>query len=249
LKARKYASIIRDLKIMHLKKELPQAPLNWINCDDEPRRIMQHPIVNNDQLLTYGLMKNVQKLLSEVRTDLDSFNDMEAYALMYSGYRQTMTSFKKDIDKYQTNWNFLQIENYCVEPAMQQPLIDVLKISASVPFKLVRKVKWLKWVLSLIGLVLAFFIVKFFIAKWSDDIGPFIKYGAVALFLLTFIVGMFSKTIAKLLDIEGFIKKILLFLALISVVWLIFNVYIIFFNPWYNRIGRMRRKVAVPNNG
>ena len=40
----------------------------------------------NQDLTDYGILRKVQSMLSEIRTDLDSFNDTEAYALMYSGY-------------------------------------------------------------------------------------------------------------------------------------------------------------------
>ncbi len=238
LKARKYSSIIRDLKIMHLKKELPQEPLSWINCDDEARKILQHQIKKDDDLLAYGIMKNVQKLLSEVRTDLDSFNDMEAYALMYSGYRQTMTAFKKDVNDYKTDWNFLQIEEYCTEPVKKKALVDQLKISSTVAFKLVKKYKALQWFIKALGLVALYFAVRFVIDKWDNNIT--IKYGAVAFVIATFLLGMFSKILARLLDINGYLKKLFMLITLATVGWLIFNIYIIFFNPWYNSTGRIK---------
>jgi predicted acylesterase/phospholipase RssA len=240
LKARKYASIIRDLKIMHLKKELAQESLSWINCDDEPRKIMQHQIKDDDDLLAYGVMKNIQKMLSEVRTDLDSFNDIEAYALMYSGYRQTMEAFKKEIGDYNINWNFLQVENYCTRPDKQKILVEQLKISATVPFKLVKKYKALQWFLKALGLVALFIAVCYVINNWNSNIT--IKYSAVAFVIATFVLGIFSKFLAKLLDINSYIKKLLLLIAIASLGWIIFNAYIIFFNPWYNRIGRIKKK-------
>ncbi len=241
LKARKYAFIIQDLKIMHLKKELTQEPLSWINCDDEPRAILQHQIKKNDELLEFGVMKNVQKLLSEVRTDLDSFNDMEAYALMYSGYRQTMTAFEEDISKHDNKWNFLQLHDYCTKPDKQKKLIDQLAISSFVPFKLVRKYKAFQWVLYALGLVALGFATRYVIVNWNTNIT--FKYGAVAFIVLTFILGFFSKFLVKLLDVNGYIKKLLLLIALATVGWLVFNAYIYLFNPWYNRLGRLKKDI------
>ena len=40
-----------------------------------------------DALTEYGVRKNIQTLLAGIRTDLDSFSDVEAFALMSSGYR------------------------------------------------------------------------------------------------------------------------------------------------------------------
>ncbi len=246
MKARKYSSIIRDLKIIHLKKELTQEPWSWINCDDEPRKILQHQILEDDDLLKFGVMKNIQKLLSEVRTDLDSFNDIEAYALMYSGYRQTMTAFKKDIDDYNNNWNFLQVEDYCTRPDRKGALVEQLKISSAVPFKLVKRYKVLQWFLKALGIIALFIAIQYIINNWNSHLT--IKYSAVAIVIATFALGIFSKFLAKLLDINGYIKKLLLLIALATLGWLIFNVYLIFFNPWYNRIGEMKRKVVAQRN-
>ncbi len=239
LKARKYASIIRDLKIMHLKKELTQQPLSWINCDDKPRAIMQHQVKEDDDLLDFGLMKNVQKLLSEVRTDLDSFNDAEAWALMYSGYRQTLTEFGKEPGDFNNGWNFLQVADYCTKPEKQKPLTKLLEISASVPFKLVKKYKGLQWFLYVLIFAALFAAARFVIINSDKNIS--INYGAAAFVVFTFVLGFFSKTLVKMLDVKGYIKKLLMLVALSTIGWLVFNIYIVFFNPWYNWGGKLKR--------
>lgn len=241
LKARKYASIIRDLKIMHLKKELTQEPLSWINCDDKPRAITLHQVKEDDDLLDFGLMKNVQKLLSEVRTDLDSFNDAEAWALMYSGYRQTLTEFGSDPDAHDNGWNFLQVAAYCTKPEKKKPLTDLLAISASVPFKLVKKYKGLRWFLYALALAAFMAASRYVIMNWNEPLPFTMKYGAAAFIVLTFVLGFFSKLLVKMLDVKGYIKKLLVLITLATVGWLVFNTYILFFNPWYNWGGRLKR--------
>lgn len=239
LKARKYASIIRDLKIMHLKKELAQEPLSWINSDDKPRAITQHQVKQDDDLLDFGLMKNVQKLLSEVRTDLDSFNDAEAMALMYSGYRQTLTEFEANPEDQHNGWKFLQVADYCTKPDKQKPLTNLLKVSASVPFKLVKKYKGLRWFLYALGLAAVIAATRFVINNQDKSVS--INYGAVAFVVLTFVLGFFSKLLVKMLDVKGYIKKLLVLITLATVGWLVFNIYILFFNPWYNWGGKLKR--------
>ena len=239
LKSRKYASIIRDLKIMHLKKELTQEPLSWINCDDKPRAIIQNQVKKDDDLLDFGLMKNVQKLLSEVRTDLDSFNDAEAWALMYSGYRQTLTEFGKDPDDYDNAWKFLQVADYCTKPAKKKPLTDLLSVSASVPFKLVKKYKGLRWFLYALGLAVVIATTCYVFINRNENIT--INYGAVAFVVLTFIIGFFSKVLVKMLDVKGYVKKLFVLITLATVGWLVFNTYMLFFNPWYNWGGKLKR--------
>src|SRR5207245_305199 len=67
------------------------------------------------------IRKDVQERLAAIRTDLDSFADVEAYALMTSGYRMTEYQFTRSITGFATpageppNWHFL-----AVEPLMKQ---------------------------------------------------------------------------------------------------------------------------------
>ena len=81
---------LRGLMIVHLKKGLPSPPRDWSRC--------QEPYDPEDDALApgvglrrppYGIDEQVQRALSELRTDLDSFTDDEAYALMAAGYAMT----------------------------------------------------------------------------------------------------------------------------------------------------------------
>ena len=114
IKSMKDDNKINGLCILHLRQ-----------CFDVNEAFpFNHKKVNkSDCSKIYGknLDKEVQEKLVKVRTDLDSFNDVEAYALMNSGY--TMTSKwidtikqnQKVFDNYiATNtysWEFLKIRN------------------------------------------------------------------------------------------------------------------------------------------
>jgi hypothetical protein len=63
----------------------------------------------------YGILKRVQALLAGIRTDLDSFAEAEAYALMTSGYRMIEAEFARLSDQAlgvnsSAAWRFLGIE-------------------------------------------------------------------------------------------------------------------------------------------
>ena len=47
----------------------------------------------------YGIDDQAQRLLSEVRTDLDSFSEIEAFSLMYSGYRMARWMIGEEFDQ------------------------------------------------------------------------------------------------------------------------------------------------------
>ena len=57
-----------------------RQPVDWVDCPD-PSPPDPHTL-----LTTYGIRKDIQSALAAIRTDLDGFSDVEADALMLSGY-------------------------------------------------------------------------------------------------------------------------------------------------------------------
>ncbi|PJJ07364.1 putative acylesterase/phospholipase RssA [Flavobacterium sp. 1] len=243
LKSRKYTSIVAKLSIVHLKNGLEQLPVSWIDCTDVNRSILyDKEIEDENALLRYGVMKKIQKGLSEVRTDLDSFNDLEAYALMYSGYRQMMHENDSEIVKKE-NWNFLKVAENCTYPANEKQLVKQLKVSSFVPFKIVRMSKFIRIILLLIGSGLLIEVLYYLICNWNNP-NPFkqinISYKFIGFTLIVFLVGYFSKILATVINIESVVKKKLALLLLITVGWAFSLIYIRIFNPLYNRLGRIK---------
>lgn len=56
---------------------------------------VQRPQVAEAEMTDYGMPKDMQRLLSRIRTDLDSFTEIEANALMLSGYLATENQLQK----------------------------------------------------------------------------------------------------------------------------------------------------------
>ena len=147
LDARRRSYLLRGLMFVHLKKDLDVDPVDWVNCDDpydasdEARSRLRR-----GELTSYGIRKDVQRHLAAVRTDLDSFSDVEAWALMTSGYRMTqhefpatITGFDEPAASITEPWRFL-----AVEPPMQrrkgidaahEHLMKLLGVSNVVAFK------------------------------------------------------------------------------------------------------------------
>lgn len=244
LKSRKYTSIVNTLSIVHLKNGLAELPVSWIDCTDVNRSILyDKEIEDENALLKYGLMKKIQKGLSEVRTDLDSFNDLEAYALMYSGYKQMMhesyaTAIKKE------NWNFLKVADSCTFPAKEKKLVQQLKVSRFVPFKVVRMSKILRYGVFGIGGFLVLVVLFYLMKNWNNP-NPYgqvaISYKFIGFTVLFVLVGFLSKFLAKVINIESLVKKKVALLVLITVGWIFFNIYIGIINPWYNKLGKVKQ--------
>ncbi len=89
LQARCEAGTLDGLFFIHLKQDLDPDPIDWVDCQDPtPAR----PLCN---LTPYGIDRDLQLHLANLRTDLDSFTEVEAYALMQSGYEMTRHQFEE----------------------------------------------------------------------------------------------------------------------------------------------------------
>jgi predicted acylesterase/phospholipase RssA len=88
LAGRRRAETLRGLMIVHLKKGLPAPPRDWSRCQ-EPYDVEDDalPLADRTGRSPYAIDEDVQRALSQLRTDLDAFTDDEAYALMAAGYR------------------------------------------------------------------------------------------------------------------------------------------------------------------
>jgi hypothetical protein len=85
LEAMQKGGLVKGEMFIHLKQDLDVVPIDWIGCEEPPEASTQV----HEALTEYGVRKEIQELLAGVRTDLDSFSDVEAFALMTSGYRMT----------------------------------------------------------------------------------------------------------------------------------------------------------------
>ena len=108
--------------------------------------------LTDDRLTGDGLNVEVLRRLAEIRTDLDAFNTVEAYALMYAGYKMTDVACHEHLAELVTpnpgvpapprDWKFLAIK-----PVMESPggpaveverLTKLLRVGASAGFKILR---------------------------------------------------------------------------------------------------------------
>ncbi|WP_211263159.1 patatin-like phospholipase family protein [Thioalkalivibrio nitratireducens] len=128
LVARLDSRAIEGLFFVHLKKDLASEPLDWIGSD-EPRSEPQH----TGQRTPYGVDRDLQSKLAALRTDLDSFTEVEAHALMLSGYLMTEHQFRElqqghekegqpgtwgdyDVGAPRGDWSFLALEELLGQP-------------------------------------------------------------------------------------------------------------------------------------
>jgi len=212
---RKRSLRLRGLMFVHIAKDLDSPPVEWAGCLD-PKLVSSKP------LTSYNVHKEMQKRLASIRTDLDSFSQAEAYALMASGYLMTDCEFKKHIkgfpvpDPISVKWSFenvmqlLQTDPELTEEAKK--FAKLLETASQQGFKVWRQSFLLKTVASLVGLALGFVLLWSSIDKILMLLQqlPLASIG-VALVAITVILILIALTgsLLSLIHLKFFDKKYL----------------------------------------
>ena len=159
---RRRTGVVRELVFFHLRQDLERPELTW-NGGENKRQNEQ----DIGGTICYGVDKNVQVLLSRIRTDLDSFSEVEAQALMADGYLIAKSQINSNLaGQPQTGpagWRFLCVEPYLKEPN-QDPLFGrQLEIAAAIAFKVFKRFRWLCYTAGTFGVVLAAMLLCYMI--------------------------------------------------------------------------------------
>ncbi len=237
------AHLLRGLMYVHLKKDLNAKPIDWLGCND--------PTPNpEDSLLTkYGVRRDVQEALADIRTDLDSFSDVEADALMYSGYRMTEHEFRACISGFgngappESGWRFLGIEPIARatrESLDLDKLRKALKVGHEVwgkAFQLMLGAYWKYWLGTVAVVVLG--IVGYTDWNWHRLFSPVRLIVILALAALA--VKLFEKVLAKVRYRNSVLQMVGSFL-LVAVGWVLLTLHLRIIDPIYLRYGPKYRK-------
>ena len=132
---------------MHLRKGLYGKSISWIGRDGKPAEEVQIERPPNSSSTSFGVAEEVQDLLSRIRTDLDSFTDVEAYSLMLDGYKMSEQELQqaeatKNLITPTTRspqWHFPTIERFLLNPTPEY--LRQLKVAQQNLFK-IYKLSW-----------------------------------------------------------------------------------------------------------
>ncbi|MFQ6023906.1 MAG: tetratricopeptide repeat-containing protein [Acidiferrobacterales bacterium] len=258
LRARVDSRALQGLFFIHLKKDLQTLPIDWIDCQDPTV-----PPAQSACTTRYGVDKELQRKLAAIRTDLDSFSEVEAYSLMLSGYLMTHYEFKElnkqhkrdgepgtwggfDIDAPQGDWPFLQLKSLIRQPpdssdARRADLAKQLEVGSSLFFKIwklspmLRRVSWAGGIASL------FLLIWFVYAYWDTAFSfrP-VSVGGVAMFLALLVAGIafpLLKWLTPQEAVRGYLGK-----AVVAVTgFILTNVHLLVFDPMFLRRGKLER--------
>jgi predicted acylesterase/phospholipase RssA len=128
LAARRRAGLLRGLMFIHLKKDLPPRSVSWIGAESRGEYAPQ------DGVTSYGISREVQRRVADLRTDLDTFADVEAYALMLSGYLMTRQELPRALPATPEEpatpvpWRFLDVRDAVGTAAPEPKLLRFLDV-------------------------------------------------------------------------------------------------------------------------
>ncbi|HKE05169.1 MAG TPA: tetratricopeptide repeat-containing protein [Blastocatellia bacterium] len=171
LSAQRRASTLRGLMFIHLKKDLQVRPLDWINCTDK-----QDTSDQDSQLTEYEINKQAQERLAAIRTDLDSFSDAEARALMISGYRMTGSEIRESLQELDqsggatSEWRFMKFDESLTRDTVPDPMLKLLRVAKYLAFKIWRLWRPLRFCAIALGIILAGLLVWLCLENWNAPV-------------------------------------------------------------------------------
>jgi len=251
---------LQGLFFIHLKKGLSVVPLDWTDCKD-PVRVPQRSSATTD----YGVDRDIQRLLAGIRTDLDSFTEVEAYSLMASGYLMADGELRTQqaeharsgalgawgdflIDAPRGRWPFLRVADLMRQPpdsadCRRQDLALQLRAGSGLFFKVWKLVPALRFSAIAVAGALAVGGICVAFATWDSPLeSP--RWGMTVGHAIVILLLLIAATIVPVLKwlnpnraLRGYLTK-----AVVAVVgWIASNTHLRLFDPLYLARGRLRR--------
>ena len=246
LEARRQSGVLRNLMFIHLKKDLAVKPVDWIGCEDPSDFDQDRRSTKGKDETDYGILKAVQERLAAIRTDLDSFCDTEAFALMTSGYRMAEHEIQKQFADFPLStddppqWEFLAVEESMKYPPKSERLLKLLNVCSQQAFKIWRLSTPLKitgWVLGILALIFLLW------ACWKWDSVALITLGTIGTAVAAMIAGAFvGKTVMRVVRYRDTLAEIAFGVAMSLVGWILARIHLHIFDKWYLRAGRVKKE-------
>lgn len=258
MRARYESSQLSGLATVHLKCGLLANPVSWKDCDEPPRKLVYEKNCPQDTDLTpYGVLRPVQEKLSEIRTDLDSFNDTEANALMYTAYVQTcytlgvspdfheeeMEVIKGEYDgkKEGPRWGFLRIRKQVSIPARSGRTMKILSVGKELAFKVFHLSVWVRIFAFAVLAGAAVWPVMWLYENRKEKPFDNITIGTLVFIVLIIFIKKWSKWLAAIIDLKGTVHRIIAKASAVVVGFVVCNFYVWLLNPLYNLLGKLKK--------
>jgi predicted acylesterase/phospholipase RssA len=259
LRARRRSSLLRGFMFVHLKEDLEVDPVDWVDCPDPYQASDEsRPAARRGLLTSYGIAKDVQMLLAGVRTDLDSFSDVEAGALMASGYRMTEHAFRHSTDlpgfvdtAEAVPWDFLAVEQGMKGLGKKQKhLTRLLNASGALAFKVWRLSAPLQVLAGLTSLALVASLVWLSLSQWQlvivrqTTLGQALAWlsGIVAVTAASALATRYvGKTVVGMFRWRDTLSRIVVGVAMCMGGWLLARLHLWVFDRMFLRMGSIEK--------
>ncbi len=253
LMSRIRSSELRELMFIHLKMDLHADPVDWVGSR-EPAQFaaMAAGDSSKHEETAYHINRRVQRLLAGNRTDLDAWNDAEAYALMLSAYRMTAHQLdpsattlpmpKPGIPVIAPEWNFLKADKLQQTANENSMFMRILKVGSNTAFKVWHLYKPLR----LLGVIIAIATIGalgYFGWKYKDSALLTVR-GVGVLLLTTTVAAIFGKLVMKIVWFRQTLMKIVFGIGMSVFGFLVARLHLHVFNPLYLRLGSLQRMHA-----
>jgi len=241
--------------LMHLRKGLPAREASWIGPDGKPIKEIKTEPQPEATSMEFGVAQSVQDLLSHIRTDLDSFTEIEAYSLMLDGYQMSGGELYKakgikEMISNKENDDLPELDFLAIAPWMSNPSSRYkkhLKVGGQRLFKLFR-------LSPLLTILTSFFAVGILFILWvllKDEIlalfSRSLTVGKLLIAVLVLLLG-FIPRLSRVFKVLRFLRSPTEFLArliirglLPAVGSLFVKVHLWIFDPLFLRQGKLER--------
>ncbi|HHM05607.1 MAG TPA: patatin family protein [Gammaproteobacteria bacterium] len=261
LRARLDSQALQGVFFIHMKKELDTRPVDWIACDDPTVAAAA-----TSGVTSYGVDKDLQRKLANLRTDLDSFSEVEASSLMLSGYLMTARQLEILDEQYQRSrqagswggfdihaprqdWPFRKLEELlALAPDSDDPrrrdLGRQLEAGSALFFKVWKLVPALRRSAVGGGIVLAVAALAWVVRSWDVSLEWSMTVGGAALLLLAVAGGAVIPLLSWLQPrraVKNYLGRV--FAALLGYVLL--GVHLTVFDPMFIKRGKLRKLLSL----
>ncbi len=261
LQTRLDSRALEGVFFVHTGKDLAPQPLDWIDCDNPSEHACE------EAMTSYGIAKDLQEKIAGLRTDLDSFTEVEACSLMASGYLMADQQLKDlqsrhekegklgtwgdfDIDaKLQRNWEFLKLKDLLTETpgpqvtAQRKDLELQLKVGRGLFFKAWHLITGLKIAaFAAIGLLL-WGLIKVIAAQWHSVVFS-MSVGGLIIALLGLVAALFLPAM-KWLNPKEEVRSIVIKVAVALTGYVMAKLHLMIFDRLFLKRGRLVRLLSL----
>ncbi|MGG1147724.1 patatin-like phospholipase family protein [Bacillus wiedmannii] len=255
LREEQLSNIIKEhsgnVALLHLKKGLPVKEVSYF--DERHNLKEESKLYNMEQPCeTFGVNTDVQNLLSGIRTDLDSFSEVEAFSLMLNGYRISQYELDKvNIKNFVTNtalkeerYQFFKIDSWISSPVIDSYYKNLLETASKRFFKAIRMNLLVKFITILLVVLICGTIISTFGSKFIYWANESISKGQLLLLILLlitfFIVYKGLKFFSQRILSVWFLINLLPFLLISLTGFIFIGLYLITFDRIFLYLGSFK---------